>query len=51
MLFSKAKATYLPSSKDKLGMLLNFCGNVTKVPGLPRWLGGKAPACQCEKDR
>ena len=51
MLFSKAKATYLPPSTDKLGMLLNFCRNVTKVPGLPRWLGGKEPACQCEKDR
>ena len=49
MLFSKAKATYLPSSKDKLRMLLNFCRNVTKVPGLPRWLRGKEPACQCKK--
>ena len=88
MLLSKAKATYLPSSKvwvnsgswwwtgrpgvlrftgsqrvrhdwatelnwlkDKLRMLLNFCKSVTKVSGLPSWLSGKEPACQCKRDR
>ena len=32
-------------------MLLNFCRSVTRAPGLPRWLSGEEPACQCKRDR